>query len=109
MLRIVPEKLRCDRATFVKAMAAEGVSLTDGYIATALYGMPMFRNHSFFAGRWPVKELGLTTMDYTEVNLPMTEDILKTCMRFALNEAMDEDYVRAVAGAIRKVAKHYAA
>jgi dTDP-4-amino-4,6-dideoxygalactose transaminase len=109
MLRIVPEKLRCNRTTFVKAMAAEGVSLTDGYIATALYGMPMFRNHSFFAGRWPIKELGLTAMDYSKVNLPVTEEILKTCMRFALNEAMDEDYIRNVATAIRKVANHYAA
>jgi dTDP-4-amino-4,6-dideoxygalactose transaminase len=109
MLRIVPEKLRCNRTTFVKAMAAEGVSLTDGYIATALYGMPMFRNHSFFAGRWPIKELGLTAMDYSKVNLPVTEEILKTCMRFALNEAMDEDYIRDVATAIRKVSNHYAA
>jgi dTDP-4-amino-4,6-dideoxygalactose transaminase len=109
LLRIVPEKLRCDRVTFVKAMAAEGVTFFDGYIRTALYGMPMFRDHSFFAGRWPVKELGLTTMDYSKVNLPVTEEILKTCMRFPLNEAMDEDYIRAVAAAVRKVAKHYAA
>lgn len=109
MLRVVPEKLRCDRATFVKAMAAEGVTLTDGYIRTALYGMPMFRNHSFFAGRWPIKELGLTAMDYAKVNLPMTEKVLKTCMRFALNEAMEEDYIHAVAKAVRKVAKHFAA
>jgi len=29
-------------------------------------------------------------------------------MRFALNEAMDEDYIRAVARAVRKVAKAYA-
>jgi dTDP-4-amino-4,6-dideoxygalactose transaminase len=48
-------------------------------------------------------------MDYTKVNLPVTEEILKTCMRFALNEAMEEDYIRAVAAAIRKVAMHYAA
>jgi len=108
LLRLVPEKLRCDRTTFVKAMAAEGVSLTEGYIRTALYGLPMFRDHSFFAGRWPIKELGLTAMDYREVNLSATEEILKTCMRFPLNEAMDENYIHAVAGAIRKVANHYA-
>jgi dTDP-4-amino-4,6-dideoxygalactose transaminase len=48
-------------------------------------------------------------MDYAKINLPVTEDILKTCMRFALNEAMDEEYILAVAGAVRKVAKHYAA
>ncbi len=108
MCRLVPAKVSCNRATFVKALAAEGVTFTDGYIKTALYGMPMFQNHSFFAGHWPVKEMGLTKMDYAQVSLPVTEEILKTCMRFPLNEAMDEDYLRAVANAVRKVAKHYA-
>ncbi|HOX04387.1 MAG TPA: DegT/DnrJ/EryC1/StrS family aminotransferase [Candidatus Paceibacterota bacterium] len=109
MCRLVPEKVRCDRPQFVKALAAEGVVFTNGYIATPIYGMPMFRNHSFFAGRWPIKEAGLTVMDYAKVKLPVTEAIISTCMRFPLNEAMDEDYIRAVAGAVRKVARHYAA
>jgi dTDP-4-amino-4,6-dideoxygalactose transaminase len=109
MCRLVPSRVRCTRTEFVKALAAEGVAFTDGYIKTALYGMPMFRDHSFFAGRWPIKEAGLTKMDYGQVNLPVTEDILKTCMRFPLNEAMDEAYLRLVANAVRKVAKAYAA
>jgi len=108
MCRFVPEKVSCDRAQFVKALAAEGVLFTNGYIPVPLYGMPMFRNHSFFAGHWPIKEAGLTTMDYSMVKLPVTEAIIATCMRFPLNEAMDETYVRAVAGAVRKVARHYA-
>ena len=108
LTRLVPGKLRCDRAQFTKALAAEGVAFSNGYIATAIYGMPMFRQHSFFAGRWPVKELGLTTMDYSKVQCPVTEEILKTCMLFRLNQAMDEDYIRAVAKAVRKVARHYA-
>jgi len=106
--RIVPEKLRCNRTQFVKALAAEGATFTNGYIPIALYRMPMFQNHSFFAGHWPIKEAGLTTMDYTQVKLPVTEAVLATCMRFLLNEAMDEDYIRAVAKAVRKVAKAYA-
>lgn len=109
MLRLVPAKLRCDRATFVKAIAAEGATFTAGYIALPLYGLPMFQNHGFFAGRWPTKECGLTKMDYTKVKCPETEAILQTCMRFQVNEAMDEDYIRAVARAVRKVARHYAA
>lgn len=108
LTRLVPEKVRCDRSQFTKALAAEGVSFSNGYIATAIYGMPMFQNHSFFAGHWPIKELGLTAMDYAKVKCPVTEEILKTCMLFRLNEAMDEDYIRAVAKAVRKVAKHYA-
>ncbi len=108
LTRIMPGKLRCERAQFTKALAAEGVSFSNGYIATALYGLPMFQKHSFFAGRWPIKELKLTAMNYTEVNCPVTEEILKSCMLFRVNEAMDEEYIRGVARAVRKVAKHYA-
>ncbi len=109
LTRFVPEKMRCDRAQFVKALAAEGVTFSAGYITVPVYGMPMFQNHSFFAGHWPIKEAGMTRMDYTKVHCPVTEDILKTCMRFNVNEAMDDSYIRSVAGAVRKVAKHYAA
>jgi dTDP-4-amino-4,6-dideoxygalactose transaminase len=108
MCRFVPEKARCNRLQFVKALAAEGVTFTNGYIPVPLYGMPMFQNHSFFAGRWPAKEMGLTSMDYSKVKLPVTENIIRTCTRFPLNEAMDENYIRAVAKAVRKVAKHFA-
>lgn len=109
MARFVPEKMRCDRAQFVKALAAEGATFGAGYIAVPVYGMPMFQNHSFFAGHWPIKELGMTSMDYKQVSCPTTEAILKTCMLFRINEAMDEDYIRLVAKAVRKAAKHYAA
>jgi len=109
LARIIPEKFRCDRAQFVKALAAEGATFSAGYIAVPLYGMPMFQNHSFFAGRWPAKDCGLTTMDYAKVKLPETEAILKTCILFRVNEAMDEAYIRSVAKAVRKVAKYYAA
>jgi perosamine synthetase len=109
LARFVPGKMRCDRAEFVKALAAEGAGFTAGYISVPIYGMPMFQKHAFFAGHWPVKECGLTKMDYTQVKCPETEAILKTCMRFGVNEAMDEDYIRSVAEAVRKVARHYAA
>lgn len=107
MMRIWPDKLRCTREQFVKAAAAEGVALSNGYIPVMLHQMPLFKEHAFFAGRWPIKEMGLTTMDYTKVKLPEAEAILKTCSNFALNEAMDEDYIRSAAAAIRKVAKHF--
>ena len=39
-------------------------------------GNPVFRRHGFFAGRWPIKEMGLTAMDYTRVSCPEAEAIL---------------------------------
>ncbi len=107
LMRFVPANMKCDRAEFVKAVASEGVPLVAGYISVPLYGLPMFQNHSFFGGRWPLRELGLTSMDYRKVNLPVTEEILKTCLRFQINEAMEPDYIREVAHGIRKVAKFY--
>lgn len=108
MLRIVPEKLSCDRATFVKALAAEGVQASAGYIPVPLYGNPVFQNHGFFGGHWPVKEFGLTQMDYTQVRCPEAEAILKTGVRIVFHQAMSEDYVASIATAVRKVASHYA-
>ncbi|HUP80618.1 MAG TPA: DegT/DnrJ/EryC1/StrS family aminotransferase, partial [Pirellula sp.] len=106
MLRILPNALRCDRTEFVKALAAEGVPASAGYIPVPLYGNPVFQKHSFFAGRWPVKELGLTSMDYTKVSCPEAESILKTGIRIAINERMTESYIESVAEAIIKVANH---
>jgi hypothetical protein len=74
-----------------------------------LYGNPIFQNHSFFAGHWPIKELGLTTMDYTKVACPESESILQTAIRVTIHEGMSEDYITQVAAAIQKVARHYAA
>ncbi|WP_337173588.1 DegT/DnrJ/EryC1/StrS family aminotransferase [Paludisphaera sp.] len=109
MARIRPEAFRCTRTEFVKALAAEGAPAAEGYIPVPLYGNPVFKNHGFFAGRWPLKEMGLTRMDYAEVSCPEAEAILKTCFRLMIHEAMSDDHVRAIAAAVRKVARHYAA
>lgn len=109
MLRIVSEALRCDRAEFVKALAAEGVPASAGYIPVPLYGNPVFQTHGFFAGRWPVKEFGLTSMDYTLVSCPEAEAILKSGVRIIIHEGMSEPYIKSVAEAIIKVVNHYAA
>jgi perosamine synthetase len=108
MFRVRPAALRCDRATFVTALSAEGVPASAGYIPVPLYGNPVFQKHGFFAGRWPAKELGLTSMDYTKVSCPETEAILATGVRVVIHEGMSEAYIRDVGAAIRKVSSHYA-
>ncbi len=109
MLRLWPDKLRCTREQFVKAAVAEGVPLSNGYIPLLLHQLPMFQEHAFFAGRWPIKEMGLTKMDYAGIKLSESEAILKTCAITPIHEGMEEDYIRNVAKGIRKVARHYAA
>ena len=108
MFRLRPEAFRCNRAEFVKALAAEGVEATAGYIAVPLYGEPVFQKHGFFAGHWPVREFGLTAMDYTKHKCPEAEAILQTGVRMTIHEAMTEEYILGAAAAIGKVARHYA-
>ncbi len=109
MLRMDPAKLKCERAQFVKALVAEGVPASAGYIAVPLYGNPVFAKHEFFSGKWPVKEMGLTDMDYSKVSLPETTAILGTGVKIVVSEAMTEPYAATLGDAIRKVAEHYAA
>lgn len=108
-LRLRTAALRCNRADFVKALAAEGVQCSAGYIPVPLHRNPVFLQHGFFAGRWPIRELGLTTMDYSKHETPEAEAILQTGVRLTIQESMNEDYILGAAEAVRKVAQHYAA
>ena len=109
MFRIKPGAFRGDCAEFTRALAAEGAPAGAGYIPVPLHRNPVFLKHSFFAGRWPVRELGLTTMDYSKHQTPEAEAILQSGIRITIHEAMTEDYLGSVAEAIRKVARYYAA
>lgn len=108
MFRIVPEAFKCNRSTFTKALLAEGARVSGGYIGVPLYGEAVFQNHAFFAGRWPVKEMGLTDMDFTKHRCPNAESMLTEGIRVYVYEYMTEEYILGVAAAIRKVALHYA-
>ena len=70
---------------------------------------PVFQQHGFFAGKWPGKDLGLTTMDFTKHETPEADAILQTGIRVTIHEAMTEQYIDEVATGIRKVAQHYTA
>jgi dTDP-4-amino-4,6-dideoxygalactose transaminase len=109
MFRIEPKALRCDNRQFARALAAEGVPASAGYIRGPLYAESVFQRHGFFAGRWPIRDSGLTQMDYTKVSCPAAEAIHQTSIRLSILEHMTEDYVLDVAAAIQKVARYYAA
>lgn len=107
MFRIDPRQMNCDANQFAEALSSEGVGCGAGYTQMAIYKYPVFQDHNFFAGRWPVKELGLTDMDYTRVSCPEAEAIIETCINIGITEATGEAWVRGAAAAIRKVAAHY--
>lgn len=99
---------KCDRDRFVQAMVAEGLLASPGYIARPLYKYPMFERENFFAGRWPVKELGLTDMDYKKVSCPVAEEVLGSCVNMILREFLSEEYIEAAGQTIRRLAEYYA-
>lgn len=109
MFRMRPKAFRCGRSEFVRALMAEGAPVSGGYIKVPLYGEPVFQQHSFFAGRWPVKEMGLTQMDFTKHKCPEAEAILTSGIRVTITEHMTEEYILSVAAAIEKVVRHFAA
>jgi dTDP-4-amino-4,6-dideoxygalactose transaminase len=109
MFRFDPRAFTCDRTRFVKALVAEGVPASAGYIPVPLYKNPVFLKHGFFAGRWPVREMGLTDMNYNKVSCPEAEAILADGIRVTIHEAMTEDYIENMSLAVSKVASHFLA
>jgi dTDP-4-amino-4,6-dideoxygalactose transaminase len=107
MFRIDEAVLGCTRTEFTEALCAEGVSAGAGYIGTPVYRYPLFRDENFFAGRWPVKDLGLTQMDYKTVCCPVAEEILETCLTIGMSEAHSITWAQAVGVAVRKVATYF--
>lgn len=105
--RIDPTRLRCSRDEFARALAAEGASASAGYIPVTLHRNPVFQKHGFFAGRWPIRESGLTAIDYTRMETPEADAILQTGIRIGLHEFMTNQEIVETAGAIRKLAVHY--
>jgi perosamine synthetase len=102
-LRLDLARLGCTRAAWVDALRAEGATATAGYIPTPVYRYRVFQNHNFFGGAWPVRDSGLTKMDYREVNCPHAEAILTDGVVLPINEAMPDAYLEKVARAIRTV------
>lgn len=107
-LRLVPERLGVTRDAVVAALRAEGVMANAGYIPQPVYRYSVFQTHNFFGGRWPVRDFGLTTMDYRDVRCPVAEAILQDGVTLPINEAMSERYIDKVGQAIDTVLRRFA-
>ncbi len=108
MLRLELARFRVPRADLAAALTAEGVACGAGYIPRPVYQYPVFRNHNFFGGAWPVRDAGLTKMDYRAVSCPVAEAILTDCLTLRITEAMTDAYVEKVGRAFTTVVKRLA-
>lgn len=107
MFRREPGRFRGTRDEFAKALQAEGLPAGAGYIPIPVYQYKAFREANFFGGRWPLRETGMTSMDYNNVSCPEAERILQDAVRLEVKEWMTEDYMRLAAKAVAKVAAHF--
>lgn len=103
--RLVPERLRASREEVVAALRSEGVMANAGYIPQPVYRYSVFQAHNFFGGRWPIRELGLTAMDYRNVRCPVAEAVLSDGITVPINEAMSDGYIDKVGRAIDTVVR----
>jgi len=108
MLRLELGRFSVPRAELAAALNAEGVAGGAGYIPRPVYQYPVFQNHNFFGGAWPVRDFGLTKMDYRAVSCPVAEAILEDCLVLKINEAMSDSYIGKVARAVTTVTKRLA-
>jgi dTDP-4-amino-4,6-dideoxygalactose transaminase len=108
MFRLKFDELTVTKEKFIAALQAEGVNANEGSTAEPVYSYTLFQTHNFYAGTWPARDLGLTTMDYTKVSCPVAETFLNERINMPINEAMSESYVEKVALAINTIAKRFA-
>lgn len=109
LLRLEPARFTCTRDEFVAALHAEGVAAGAGYIPKPVYGYPLFQNHNFFAGAWPLRDAGLTTMDYRTVKCPVAETMLADGISLPISPALTDEIIDQTAEALAKVAHHFKA
>lgn len=107
LTRLEAQKFRVSRAELVAALKNQGVECTAGYLPRPVYRYPVFQNHNFFGGAWPVRDAGYTAMDYRQVQCPVAEEILNDCIVFRINEAMTDRYIEKLAKAVRVVFGQY--
>ncbi len=107
LLRLELGQLNVPRDTVLAALRAEGVVLEGAYLPRPVPEYPVFRDQNFFAGRWPLREAGLTSIDYRQVDVPGARAMLADCLVLRLFEEMPEAYLDGVATAFGKVLAAY--
>ena len=109
LLRLDLTRFRGTREELVAALVAEGAHAVAGYIPKPVYRYPLFQNHDFFGGGWPLRDAGLTTMDYRTVSCPVAEAMLTDGVSLPISPTMSDAFIDQTANALEKVTRHFAA
>ena len=101
MLRVDEKELGTTRTEFVKALQAEGLPASEGYIPSCVYQYDMFKNKTVYPGdtQYPLDG----DIVYKDGDCPVAESILATCLKLAINEFYTEQDLDETIRAIHKV------
>lgn len=109
MLRIDEKEAGVSRDEFCKALQAEGVPCSAGYIPTCVYEYDLFKNKNAYNGTdcpFGCKYYG-KEVEYRKGLCHVSEEILATAVKLTVNEFYTEQDMKEVIEAIRKVSAHY--
>ena len=109
MLRINEKEAGLSRDEFCKALQAEGVGCSAGYIPTCVYEYDLFKNKNAYDGTdcpFGCRYYG-RDIEYKKGLCPVSEEILETAVRLTVDEFYTREDLREVIAAIRKVSSHF--
>lgn len=108
MGRMDSAALGVSRDQFVKAVAAEGVPISSGYIGQMVYEYPVLTEHRAYEGcPFPWDGLYGRRVEYHHGLCPVAEAVEASSFRIPVTEFMAEADIDDIARAIGKVARYY--
>jgi len=108
LIRLDPAALRVDVAAFCRAVQAEGIPVTKGYVDPVYLAYPYLQRHSAFNhSDWPFGAAKVKP-PYRKGYCPNAETVIANCLKFPLNEWLSARDIDDTVAAVRKVAEHVA-
>ena len=111
MMQINQQEAGVHAAEFAKALSAEGLPSSHGYIPTCVYEYPLFTEKNIYPGTcapFDSKYYG-KEIEYKKGMCPTAEQILDRAVKFSISEFYTDSDVEEMIKAIRKVAEFYSA
>lgn len=106
------QRLGCDAWEFAAALSKEGIPAGGPYLGTGREG-PLYRNpflaepNCYGHSRFPFDYDRDKPIDYRQVECPKGEALMQRGFNIAMLPSLDEEDIRDISHAIRKVAVHY--
>ena len=111
LIRVDEAKLGTTREEFVKALKAEGLKASVGYIPSCVYQYDIFRKQTVYPGgtHYPFDGTHGNPIEYRDGDCPVAEEILATCIKLPISEFYTDRDLDDTIRAFRRVVAWYQA